>query len=148
VGAIQSVEHISVAVYPAIDRPGASFKLGIIRTIFTGIGAFIGGLYGLMGAAVAILFVKSILFIISSLWLKYYIKFTFSDMVKSLSGPLIGGLAVIITSLVFNCNLESTPLELTGALVLNLLVYTVSILLTNYKDLKYIFLRLKPNMNP
>ncbi|NIM17565.1 MAG: oligosaccharide flippase family protein [Candidatus Aminicenantes bacterium] len=148
VGAIQAIEHISVAIYPAINRPEVILKLGIIRTVITGIGAFIGGLYGLIGAAVAILLAKSILFIISMIWLKYYIKFTFFEIFKSLSGPLIGGAIVIITFFSINPNLELTSFELMIVLALSLLVYSVSILLTNYKDLKYIFLRLKPKMNP
>jgi PST family polysaccharide transporter len=148
VGAIQAIEHISVAIYPAINRPEVSMKLGIIRTVVTGIGAFIGGSYGLIGAAAGILLAKTILFIISMIWLKYYIKFTFFEIFKFLSGPLIGGAIVMITFFSINPNLELNSFELMIVPALSLLIYSVSILLTNYKDLKYIFVRLRPKMNP
>lgn len=144
VGAVQSIEILSVIIFPAINRPEVSFKLGIIQVIVTGIASYIGSLYGLTGAAVAILIAKSLLFVISLAILKYYIKFTFSDVLKYLAGPLLGMGGIVLAFAVFHTRLDYTLPELVAALAASMIVYSLLILLTNFRDLKYIFVRLVP----
>lgn len=143
VGAIQSVELLSTVVYPAINRPDISLKLGIIRALVTGPAVFIGGSYGLLGAALAIFISKGLLFIVSLQWLRKFLEFSYVEMLKYMSGPLLGMSLIIIISHLIKGSVTDSLIKIVIALAVNLAFYTTAILLINFKDLKFIFVKLR-----
>jgi O-antigen/teichoic acid export membrane protein len=138
-GALNSIENLSGAIFPAINVPEVSFKLGAMRAVFTGIAAFIGGLSGLTAAAVAILIAKILLFFISMFILKNYIKFTFYDIFNYLKGPLLGILVMGVVFFAFVNKMNHSLLRLSSGMTIIIVFYFLLILLTNFKDLKYFF---------
>jgi len=146
VGAIQCIEHISVAIYPAINQPGVSMRLGMIRLLTIGTAAYIGGHYGVLGAATAVLTAKCLLFWVSLSWLKRYLHYSYRDIWASLYGPVLGSLAMVGLSIILPAGEHPSVLGLLAIMAGQLLLYGGVILVFNLKDLRYFFQRLRPGL--
>lgn len=142
IGALQAIDLVSVAIYPAINKLEISIKLGIFATVLTGIAAFIGSSHGLIGAAIAILIARIIIFIIRMIVLKIFIPFTYNELLKYLSGPILGSISILIIFFILPIENVYTWFELIRSLALYFALYTGLILLINFKDLKYVFSRI------
>ena len=118
----------------------------MIRLLTIGTAAYIGGHYGVLGAATAVLTAKCLLFWVSLSWLKRYLHYSYRDIWASLYGPVLGSLAMVGLSIILPAGEHPSVLGLLAIMAGQLLLYGGVILVFNLKDLRYFFQRLRPGL--
>ncbi len=139
VGALHSIDKILNPLLPAVNKENQLIFLNVMNVVLKIIALVIGASYGLIGAALAILFVKILMFIIGRAILKIYLKISFNEIFLHLGGAILGCLVMFFFyNFVILSSVENIHFVL--QIILTLSVYILSITITNAKDIKYIYL--------
>jgi PST family polysaccharide transporter len=142
-GLLQSIEVISDSIFPALNSPQTLLIIEILRIIVTGIAVVIGGIFGLLEVALALLAARLLLFVINFGILQRFIHIKFIEVGRKLLGPIFSGLIMFLClSLLANRETITLP-SLILTLTAGILSYFAVLTMCNFGDLKYLYLKLR-----
>jgi O-antigen/teichoic acid export membrane protein len=142
-GLMQSLEAVGDSLYPALDKAQTLLWLQIVRTALTGIAVFWGGLYGLFSVAMFIMISRTLLFIASQFLIKQVIKIGLIELMKKILGPLAACSIMFAVYYPFRNEMFYSKVNFIIVLLFGGLAYGIAILIFNFKDIKYIYLKVK-----
>lgn len=140
-GAFLSIHHLSVWIFPSIEKENIFLYTNFFKLIITASAILIGSIWNLTGVAWGLLIVNFIVLIINQLILKNYLNLDLKKVLTALFGPSLGCCVmylgyVISDNLLFLGNSTGTILIVQSTFALG--GYLISIFLTNSNDIKYI----------
>lgn len=142
-GLLQAIETVGDSIYPALNAPQTLLWIELVRTLVTGIAVFVGGVMGLFEVAVAILIARILLFSGTFFILNRLIHVTLKEFAGLFYGPLGSSLAMFATLFLLKDIADDASVNLILSLAAGIGIYLMSSLLVNFKELAFVFKKIK-----